>query len=124
MRADTKVRPYKKSLTIALYQRERKFWEWFSSIISKRCEPAILKKVRTCRMSHIKYINYEVILLTVIQRIAMSDDRYTDQAVFRPHFFYLAGNIICYTHRFVRYTHHNRVDLDLYPTQPKWGIHR
>jgi len=27
--ADTEVRPYKNSLTLALFQREREFGEWF-----------------------------------------------------------------------------------------------
>ncbi len=41
MKADTQIGPYKNSLTLTLSQRERGFWGWFSSVTSKRHEPAI-----------------------------------------------------------------------------------
>jgi len=41
MREDTKVRPYKNSFTLSLFQREREFWGRFTWVISKKKEAAI-----------------------------------------------------------------------------------
>lgn len=41
LRADTQIRPNKNTLLLALAQKERKFRGRFSSLLSKRCGPAI-----------------------------------------------------------------------------------
>ncbi len=75
--------------------------------------------------SVITYLRRKPVYSIIEPEIAQSFDINPYQEEFVDQVFeYHVGSIDHYIRMSVRYTHHNRVDLDLYPIQPKWSIHR